>query len=115
MNENDQDIAEERRVKQLERTRATQRIVNAYHRVFEGPDGEIVVNDMIAAFGLNLPAFLSVGTRAGSPIAYDTHYAAIRDGQRSVFLHITARLNAEVQGDANIEEPRDKVLTGLSE
>lgn len=106
------DVAESRRLKALERTRATQRIVNAYHRVFSGPDGETVLGDMAIAFGFNLPAFLSVGR---GQIAFDTHYAAKRDGQRDVYLHIQARLNAPVQGDANIEEPRDKVLTGLSE
>jgi hypothetical protein len=114
MEEQNGDVAESRRLKALERTRATQRIVNAYHRVFSGPDGEAVLGDMIAAFGLNLPAFLSTGNRTGQ-ISFDTHYAAKRDGQRDVFLHIQARLNAQVQGDANIEEPRDKVLTGLSE
>jgi hypothetical protein len=108
------DVAESRRLKALERTRATQRIVNAYHRVFSGEDGKTVLSDMSAAFGFNLPAFLSTGNRPGQ-ISFDTHYAAKRDGQHDVYLHIQARLSAPVEGDANIEEPRDKVLTGLSE
>lgn len=105
---------EDREQRSLDRQRHMQRVINAYHVVFRGPDGEVVISDLIAAFGVNLPAFLSTATRPGENIKYDPYYAAIRDGQRSVFLHITAKLNAPPIGDANITEGTE-VLTGLSE
>jgi hypothetical protein len=104
---------EDRRLKQLERERKTARVVNAYHRVFSGNDGEIVLNDLSAMFGINLPAFLPLPNNSRD--AYSPYYAAIRDGQRQVWLHIQARLTVPVQGDGNIEEPRNRILTGLSE
>lgn len=107
-------IEEERNSKALDRKRHAQRIINAYHTVFAGPDGEVVLNDLTAAFGVNLPAFLSTTTRPGESITYDPIYAAIRDGQRSILLHIQAKLDAIMTGDANLTEG-DKVLTGLSQ
>jgi hypothetical protein len=104
---------EDRRLKQLERERKTARVVNAYHRVFSGNDGEIVLNDLSAVFGINLPAFLPLPNNSRD--AYSPYYAAIRDGQRQVWLHIQARLEAPMQPDGNIEEPRNRILTGLSE
>ena len=97
--------------KQLERERATQRVVNAYHRIFTGPDGEAVLLDLVNVFGINLPAFLPLANNSRD--TYSPYYAAIRDGQRQVYLHIQARLNAPVHGDADFEQPRHKVLTGL--
>ena len=91
-----------------------QRIVNAYHRVFRGQEGELVLADMMAAFGFNLPAFLSTGTQPGA-LHYDTHYAAVRDGQRQVYLHIQARLDTPVRGDADFEVGSSHVVkTGLT-
>lgn len=108
-------IEEEREARARDRARASQRIVNAYHVTFNGsPEGKLVLDDLTNAFGINLPAFLSTATRAGDNIKYDPYYAAIRDGQRSVYLHITAKLNTPPIGDANITEGVE-VLTGLSE
>lgn len=105
---------EEREARARDRKRQAQRVVNAYHVAFSGPDGETVLNDIIAAFGINASTFLSTATRAGEPLTYDPYYAAIRSGQRDVFLHIMAKLNAVMTGDGNITEG-DKVLTGLSQ
>ena len=107
-------VEEERRIKREEREQATQRVVNAYHRAFQNQDGNVVLADLEAAFGINLPCFLSVGTRPGGQIAYDPLYAAVRDGQRQVYLHIMARLNATARGDGNITQPKE-VLIGLSQ
>jgi hypothetical protein len=107
-------VEEERRIKRLEREQATQTVVNAYHRAFRNQDGNVVLADLEAAFGINLPCFLPVGTRPGVQIAYDPLYAAVRDGQRQVYLHIMARLNVPPKGDADITQPKE-VLTGLSQ
>ena len=106
-------VEEERRQKEGDRKRAMQRIVNAYHRLFECDDGEVVLNDLVARFGFNHPAFLPTATRPGMPIQYDGFYGAIRDGQRQVYLHIQDQLRLPAKGDANIE-PTDKVLTGIA-
>ena len=107
-------IEEERSERARDRARHAQRTINAYHVIFSGPDGETVLNDLISAFGINIPAFLPTATRAGENIKYDPYYAAIRDGQRSVYLHIRAKLDAAVTGDANVDKGTE-VLTGLSQ
>jgi hypothetical protein len=61
-----------------------QRIAAAYG-YFETDPGKLVISDLEKAFGINVPAFLPQGDRA-----YDPIHAAIRDGQRSVLLHMRA-------------------------
>jgi hypothetical protein len=107
-------VEEERAANARDRKRAAQRVVNAYHVIFSGPDGETVLNDIVAAFGIKAPSFIPTATRPGEPISYDPYYAAVRSGQHSVFLHIMAKLETPALGDANIQEG-DKVLTGLSQ
>lgn len=107
-------IEEEREARARDRARAAQRVINAYHVTFNSPDGKIVLDDLVAAFGINMPAFLPVGTRPGDGIKYSGTYGKIRDGQRSVYLHIKAKLDAPPIGDANITEGVE-VLTGLSQ
>ena len=98
------DVEEQRRVQAVDRKRKAQRVINAYHVIFSGPDGDIVLNDLITAFGLEIPAFLPTATSPGEPIKYDPYYAAIRDGQRSVYLHIQAKMKAQMTGEGNINE-----------
>ena len=90
----------------LDKAKERQRLINAYHRTFETKEGKLVIEDMRAAFGTNSPAF-----RPDASGGYDTHLAAIRDGQRMVLLHIEAALMREAIGDANITEPQVKVIT----
>jgi hypothetical protein len=97
------EVEEQRAKSNLDRARQAQRTVNAYHRTFHGPDGQAVIDDLINSFGVNIPAFLPTATRPGEPVKYDPFYAAIRDGQRSVLLHINSKLHARVEGDANLE------------
>jgi hypothetical protein len=104
------EVEEKRERDHLERRRQHQRITNAYHRVFRNSDGKTVLDDLVASFGINIPAFLTTSTRAGESISYDPIYAAIRDGQRSVYLHISAKLDIPVIGDANLE-PQPHVIT----
>jgi hypothetical protein len=97
-------IEEERQAAANDRRRKSQRVINAYHVIFSGPDGEAVLNDIVSAFGIDIPAFLPTATSPGEPIKYDPYYAAIRDGQRSVFLHIMTKLKARMEGEGNITE-----------
>lgn len=107
-------VEEERESRSRDRARAAQRVVNAYHTIFAGPDGNTVLQDLVACFGFKAPSFIPTATRPGEAIQYDPYYAAVRSGQHSVFLHIMAKLEAPALGDANVTEG-DKVLTGLSE
>lgn len=91
----------------LSKAQAQQRIVNAYHRLFNGPDGKAVLEDLRKSFGTEQPAFIPQ-TR-GRHCEYDPLHAAIRDGQRQILLHIEARLKATAKGDANIESAPIKV------
>jgi hypothetical protein len=106
-------LQNEREARQKDRARRMQRIVNAYHRVFRSPDGELVLADLTAAFGFNLPTFLATGTKPGE-IKYNRTYAAIRDGQRQVYLHIQTRLDTPVRGDADFDLPVNIIKTGLT-
>lgn len=105
---------EQRAMESRDRARRSQRIVNAYHRIFGSPDGQIVLSDIMAVFATEMSMFLTTGTRPGDAISYDTHYAAKRDGQADVVRHINAKLRAPVTGDANIEQGLE-ILTGLSQ
>jgi hypothetical protein len=107
-------IEEERAAASRDRKRAAQRTVNAYKTIFAGPDGKTVLDDMISVFGFRAPSFIPTATGPNQPLSYDSHYAAVRSGQHSVYLHILAKLDAPATGDANITEG-DKVLTGLSQ
>jgi hypothetical protein len=64
---------------QWKRERAT---ASAYKRVFESPEGEIVLRDLITEGGL-----LSV-----SHVSGDSHDTAFNDGKRALALHIFQRL-----------------------
>lgn len=92
----------------LEREKEHQRTVNCYHRIFNSEDGKIILSDIQKAFATELPAFVTLD-KGNSVRGYDSTHAAIRDGQRSVLLHIQAKLNAPIKGDANIEKPKAKV------
>lgn len=102
----------ERKEHALERARKNQTIVNSYHRVFKSPDGEIVLEDLKKSFGARFPAYIPIGTTPGI-IQYDDIYGKIRDGQKSVILHIENRLDETVRGDADFSLPVKKVKTGL--
>ena len=87
----------------LNREREKQKIINAYHRVFLGEEGKVVLDDLKKSFGTDFQAF-SAG-QDFRPIP-----AAIRDGQRGVVLHIEAMLQRSPRADGDIEEPKHKVM-----
>lgn len=87
----------------LNRERERQRTINAYHRVFLGEEGQVVLEDLKRAFGVQSQAFSAA--QDFNPIP-----AAIRDGQRGVVLHIEAMLRRQPAADGDLEEPKRKVL-----
>lgn len=93
----------------LAKSKKAQALVNAYHRVFGGKDGALILEDFRKSFGLHMPAFIPQ-TR-GEHCEYDPLHAAIRDGQRQVMIHIEARLATPAGGDANVEKPAVEVKT----
>ena len=60
--------------------------------------GKLVVDHLKKSFGFDSPAFIS-----GQDGSYDTHKAAIRDGQRQVILHIEACIHRAIH-----ENPKKK-------
>jgi hypothetical protein len=86
----------------LERERERQRIINAYHRVFAGKDGQMVIADLKHQFATESQVFLP-------GYDYNPVVAALRDGQRGVVLHIETMLHRPVIADGNIETPKRKV------
>ena len=87
----------------LNRERERQRTINAYHRVFLGEEGKVVLEDIKRSFATDSQAFSPA--QDFNPIP-----AAIRDGQRGVILHIEAMLRRQPAADGDIEEPKRKVL-----
>jgi hypothetical protein len=99
-------MSEEITPEDLQRAKERQRTINAYHRTFSSEDGRRVLEDLKSVFGIQFPAFVP---RQGGE--YDTHHAAIRDGQRQVILHVESVLAEEMQGDANVDQPQVTVKT----
>jgi hypothetical protein len=91
----------------IEKAKQAQRIGNAYRRLFGTEDGKLVLDHIRETFGLHMPAFIP--QERGRHCEYDPIHAAIRDGQRQVWLHIKAILAAPSAGDANIETPKTRV------
>lgn len=98
---------EEQPDKDLIRRQKQQLVVNAYHRVFgtskdtRNAEQRLVWDDLNKCFGFDAAAFTGPD--------YNTHKAAIRDGQRQVHLHIETMLKRPVLGDDNLK-PKTKVI-----
>jgi hypothetical protein len=89
----------ERAEEELTRRRKAQNVVMACHRLAANPDFKLFREDTEKLMGLEMPSFIP---------PYDTHHAAIRDGQKSVFIHFDAKLKLPATGDANLK-PKPKV------
>jgi hypothetical protein len=89
----------EQAMAELARRQKAQQVVQACHRLAANPDWKLFREEITNAMGLDMPAFLP---------PYDPHHAAVRDGQRSVFLHFDAKLKFPSTGDANLK-PKPKV------
>lgn len=81
-----------------ERAIKAQRLINAYHRTFNTPEGKLVLADLDSKFGVTFPAFLPL-EKGSHGLSYDPIHAAIRDGQRSVRLHIEKALSLPIAGE----------------
>lgn len=86
-----------------DRARAIARTGLAYHRVFGTPDGKAVLADLVKCFGLEMPAYIP-----DSSGVYNDTLGKLRDGQRSVYLHILAKLSVKPEADGNVK-PKKKV------
>jgi hypothetical protein len=53
------------------------------YKFFGSPQGELILKDLEKIFGTSSPAFIQDGQGAYCPLK-----AAVRDGQRSVILHL---------------------------
>ncbi len=89
----------------IEKAKHAQRVINAYRALFGSADGRLVLEDLKAKFGTGLPAFIP---RADG--GFDPLWAAVRDGQRQVLIHIEYQTSLPAQGDGNVEKPKAKVL-----
>lgn len=90
----EEDAAQRAKEKEKER----QIIINSAHRLYENKDFQIVTQFLIELFGLKKPIFLP--KKDGG---FDTHWAAIRDGQRQVFQQLEHLRDLPCKGDANVE------------
>jgi hypothetical protein len=95
---------------QLERARSRQRIVNAYHRIFQSDDGKTILDDLNHVFGMDRPVFIPLDRGRGS-MGYDSIHAAKRDGQQDILRHVNAKLEASCEGDANFDKPKTTIRT----
>ena len=106
-------IEEERKRKREQREADIRRTIMAYKRVFSSADGQTILADMSAAFGWELPVFLSTGVKPGQ-ISFCELYGAKRDGQQDIWRHIKAKLAAPDFADGD-ESSGVEVLSGLSQ
>ena len=79
------------------RASQAQQTVNRYHRVFNNPDGIMVIADLVAYFKTSVPFF----AQANPNMPTDVYRAGALEGQRSVLLRIQQMLLQSPQGDAN--------------
>ncbi|HWL54286.1 MAG TPA: hypothetical protein VNQ90_17735 [Chthoniobacteraceae bacterium] len=89
----------------IERAKHAQRVVNAYRRVFGSEEGKLVLEDLRGKFGTDKPAFIPKPDGGFDPL-----WAAVRDGQRQVVIHVEHQMSLPAQGDGNVEEPQTKVI-----
>lgn len=61
------------------------KLTNAYQHVFSSESGKIVLRDLTAHFHYNAPSF--------RPPEFNSHAAAVHDGERSVITHILQKSN----------------------
>jgi hypothetical protein len=89
----------------LEAQKKGQQITNAYHRVFQSEDGQLVLEHLRSYFRVDRPAF-----QRSMHNAYDPLAAAMRDGQREVILFIQHKLAEPAVGDADFDQPKTKIV-----
>jgi hypothetical protein len=93
--------------KEIDRLRAQQRLVNAFHRTFSKGDGKIVLEHLEKVFGLEAAVFFPVSQ--GAHNGYCALTAAKTDGARGVLIYIKDKLNAPVKSDDEVNPEQAKV------
>jgi hypothetical protein len=93
--------------KEIDRLRAQQRLVNAFHRTFNGADGKLVFEHLAKVFGLEAAVFFPVSQ--GKHNGYCALTAAKTDGARAVLIYIKDKLTAPVKADDEINPEQEKV------
>lgn len=71
------------------------------YAVFNTPEGVLILEHLDKVFGFGAPAFL-----ASKDGHYDTVRAAIRDGQRQVFLHIKSMAKNSYEQENTKPKPK---------
>ena len=95
-----------------ERDQRMRDTVWAYKRLFATKDGQVVLEDIRRAFGVDMPAYIPTNTRVGGNLQYDDIQGKLRDGQRHVWLHIQNAINSDLEPVGNTERPFE-VITGV--
>jgi hypothetical protein len=98
---------QERHNKADAREHERRRVNSAYYRLFNSPDGQTVLNDLIASFAWNHPPYIPNATRPGGPIQYDDIQGKLRCGQQSVYMYIQNKLRSELLPEANLQVTRE--------
>jgi hypothetical protein len=95
---------QERHNKADAREHERRRVNSAYHRLFNSPDGQTVLSDLIASFAWRHPPYIPNATRPGGPIQYDKIQGLLRSGQQMVFMYIENKLRADaLLPEANLQ------------
>jgi hypothetical protein len=89
----------------IDKAKHAQRVINAYRRLFKTEAGRLVMEDLKAKFGTNQPAFIPKQDGGFDPL-----WAAVRDGQRQVVIHIEFQTYLPFRGDGNIEKPQARII-----
>jgi|GEM_PF-1071491 len=89
----------------IEKAKRAQRVINAYRALFASEDGKLVLEDLREKFGTEMPTFIPKADGGFDPL-----WAAVRDGQRQVLIHIEYQRSLPAKGDGNVEEPQTKVI-----
>ena len=87
-------------------------MIRAYQKLFKSKDGKIVLEHLRKCFQTDQPAFqMRIADDAGKqPVyGYDPIHAALKDGARSVLIHIDAIKDAEISPDDEEEKKPVKV------
>lgn len=82
-----------------------QRLINAYHRVFEDPEWELVRNDLEERFTMNNPSAAFLGNGQCDP-----YRVLFKEGARALLCHIDGMLSREPKGDANADTANIKII-----
>jgi hypothetical protein len=94
----------EQKARELKLKQQASILAGKYQKVFSTQDGQVILADLMATFGLLRPVFKPV--KQGDYFAYDPLTAALTDGGRAVIIYIREKLEPH----AGEEKPKPKVI-----